>query len=220
LLLGANTFAEGAVALHVSGPVRLQTVVSQGCRPIGRPFVVTKAERNIIYELGGKPALVQLREIFDTLPTSEQRLVQRALHVGRVVSEYQERFEQGDFLVRNVVGIDANSGAIAIGDYLRPGQTVQFHIRDEEAADAELKQLMVDAKSKGGGSPAGALLFTCNGRGTRMFSQPNHDADAIAHAFGPIPLAGFFAQGELGPIGQHNFIHGFTASIGLFYPDV
>jgi small ligand-binding sensory domain FIST len=220
LLLGANTFAEGAVALHVSGPVRLQTVVSQGCRPIGRPFVVTKAERNIIYELGGKPALVQLREIFDTLPTSEQRLVQRALHVGRVVSEYQERFEQGDFLVRNVVGIDANSGAIAIGDYLRPGQTVQFHIRDEEAADAELKQLLADAKSKGGGPPAGALLFTCNGRGTRMFSQPNHDADAIARAFGPIPLAGFFAQGELGPVGQHNFIHGFTASIGLFYPDV
>ena len=107
LLLGAKAFDEGAVALHVSGPVRLKTVVSQGCRPIGRPFVVTKAERNIIYELGGKPALVQLREIFDTLPTSEQRLVQRALHVGRVVSEYQERFEQGDFLVRNVVGIDA-----------------------------------------------------------------------------------------------------------------
>ncbi|HMC10186.1 MAG TPA: FIST C-terminal domain-containing protein, partial [Pirellulaceae bacterium] len=158
-------------------------------------------------------------EIFDTLPTSEQRLVQRALHVGRVVSEYQERFEQGDFLVRNVVGIDANNGAIAIGDYLRPGQTVQFHIRDEEAADAELKQLLADAKSKGGGPPAGALLFTCNGRGTRMFSQPNHDADAIARAFGPIPLAGFFAQGELGPVGQHNFIHGFTASIGLFYPD-
>jgi small ligand-binding sensory domain FIST len=210
LILGANTFAEGAVALHVSGPVRLATVVSQGCRPIGKPFVVTKAERNIIYELGGKPALAQLREIFDTLPTSEQRLVQRALHVGRVVSEYQERFEQGDFLVRNVVGIDANSGAIAIGDYLRPGQTVQFHIRDEEVADA---------KSKSSGSPAGALLFTCNGRGTRMFSQAHHDAGAVAHAFGSIPLAGFFAQGELGPVGQHNFIHGFTASIGLFYPE-
>ena len=148
LLLGADVFDEGAVAVHVSGAVRLKTVVSQGCRPIGRPFVVTKAERNIIYELGGKPALVQLREIFDTLPTSEQRLVQRALHVGRVVSEYKERFEQGDFLIRNVIGIDANSGAIAIGDYLRPGQTVQFHVRDEEAADAELKQLLADARGK------------------------------------------------------------------------
>src|SRR5262249_58322385 len=108
---------------------------------IGRQCVVTKAERNVICELGGKPDLVQLREIFAALPTREQRLVQQALHVGRVVSEYQDRFEQGDFLVRNVIGIDSNSGAIAIGDYIRPGQTVQFHVRDEEAADAELKQL-------------------------------------------------------------------------------
>jgi small ligand-binding sensory domain FIST len=180
---------------------------------------VTKAERNVIYELGGKPALAQLREIFDTLPTREQRLVQRALHVGRVVSEYQERFEQGDFLVRNVVGIDASTGAIAIGDYIRPGQTIQFHIRDQEAADAELTQLLADARNCDGASPAGALLFTCNGRGTRMFSQPHHDADAIRHAFGSIPLGGFFAQGELGPIGKQNFTHGFTASIALFLPE-
>jgi small ligand-binding sensory domain FIST len=199
--------------------VRLQTVVSQGCRPIGHAFVVTKAERNVIYELGGKPALAQLREIFDTLPTREQRLVQRALHVGRVVSEYQERFEQGDFLVRNVVGIDANTGAIAIGDYIRPGQTVQFHVRDQEAADAELTQLLADARSRGGANPAGALLFTCNGRGTRMFSKAHHDAEAVERAFGSLPLAGFFAQGELGPIGKHNFTHGFTASIGLFLPE-
>jgi small ligand-binding sensory domain FIST len=218
LILGGKAYGEGAVAIHVSGSVRLRTVVSQGCRPIGHPFVVTKAERNIIYELGGKPAIVQLRAIFDTLPTSEQRLVQRALHVGRVVSEYKDRFEQGDFLVRNVVGIDASTGAIAIGDYLRPGQTVQFHIRDEQAADAELTQLLSEAKSKSA-TPAGALLFTCNGRGTRMFSQPNHDAAAIQRAFGELPLAGFFAQGELGPIGQQNFIHGFTASIGLFIAD-
>jgi small ligand-binding sensory domain FIST len=219
LIYGGQTFAEGAVAIHVSGPLRLETVVSQGCRPIGHHFVVTKAERNIIYELGGKPALLQLREIFDTLPTSEQRLVQTALHIGRVVSEYKDHFEHGDFLVRNVVGIDANSGAVAVGDYLRPGQTVQFHIRDEEAADAELKQLLAAAKKEIASPPLGSLLFTCNGRGTRMFSQPHHDASAVAAAFGRLPLAGFFAQGELGPIGQQNFVHGFTASIGLFYSD-
>jgi small ligand-binding sensory domain FIST len=219
LILGPHTYAEGAVALHVSGPVRLRTVVSQGCRPIGRPFIVTKAERNIIFELGGKPALAQLREIFETLPTSEQRLVQNALHVGRVVSEYQERFEQGDFLVRNVVGIDAGTGAIAIGDYIRTGQTVQFHVRDQDAADAELQQMLATARQKCAAPPAGGLLFTCNGRGTRMFSEPDHDAAAIARAFGPLPLAGFFAQGELGPIGRHNFIHGFTASIALFEPE-
>lgn len=218
LILGPATHAEGAVAVHVSGPLRLRTVVSQGCRPIGRPFVVTKAERNILYELGGKSALLQLREIFEALPTREQQLVQRALHVGRVVSEYQDRFEQGDFLVRNVVGIDSNSGAIAIGDYIRAGQTVQFHIRDEEAADAELKQLLAKAKAAESAPPAGALLFTCNGRGTRMFSQPHHDAAAIAQAFGPLPTAGLFAAGEIGPIGRQNFVHGFTASVALFEP--
>jgi small ligand-binding sensory domain FIST len=218
LILGGQTLAEGAVAVHVSGPVRLRTVVSQGCRPIGKPLVVTKAERNVIHELGGRPALVQLREIFDALPTREQRLVQRALHVGRVVSEYQERFEQGDFLVRNVVGIDANSGAVAIGDYIRPGQTVQFHIRDQEAADAELKQLLA-AVARQNPSLLGGLLFTCNGRGTRMFSQPHHDAEAISHTFGQLPLAGFFAAGEIGPIGRQNFVHGFTASVALFESD-
>jgi len=218
LLLGPRTFAQGAVALHVTGPVRLQTVVSQGCRPIGRPLVVTKAERNIIYELGGKPALVQLKEIFDTLPTSEQRLVQRALHVGRVVSEYRDRFEQGDFLIRNVMGIDGSSGAVVVGDYIRVGQTIQFHVRDQEAADAELKQLLNSARTTCGSSPAGALLFTCNGRGTRMFSEADHDAGVIARTFGTLPLAGFFAQGELGPVGTQNFVHGFTASVALFYP--
>ena len=216
LFLGSQTFAEGAVCLHVSGNVRLRTVVSQGCRPIGRPYVVTKAERNILYELGGKPALVQLREVFAALPTHEQQLVQRALHVGRVVSEYQDRFEQGDFLVRNVIGIDAGSGAIAIGDYIRPGQTVQFHIRDAEAADAELAQLL--ARARDSSAPAGGLLFTCNGRGTRTFSQPHHDAAAIARTFSNLPLAGFFAQGEIGPIGRQNFVHGFTASLALFAP--
>jgi small ligand-binding sensory domain FIST len=219
LFLNGKSITEGAVALHISGPVRLKTVVSQGCRPIGRPLVVTRAERNVLYELGGKPAFLQLREIFETLPTSEQRLVQTALHIGRVVSEYKERFEHGDFLIRNVMGIDASSGAIAIGDYLRPGQTIQFHIRDEEAADAELKQLLASARNSYRSAPLGSLLFTCNGRGTRMFSKPHHDARAVQAALGAIPLAGFFAQGELGPIGHENFMHGFTASIGLFYSD-
>jgi small ligand-binding sensory domain FIST len=217
LLFGRESLHEGAVAALVSGPIRMRTVVSQGCRPIGKPFVVTKAERNVLYELGGRPALLQLKEIFDQLPTREQSLVQNALHVGRVVSEYQDRFEQGDFLVRNVVGIDPGSGAIAIGDYIRPGQTVQFHVRDQEAADAELKQLLSKSK-KQSKSPAGALLFTCNGRGTRMFSEPHHDAESVAKHFGSVPLAGFFAQGELGPIGQQNFMHGFTASIAVFEP--
>jgi small ligand-binding sensory domain FIST len=214
LILGRHSYAEGAAVALISGPVRLRTIVSQGCRPIGRHFVVTKSERNIIHELGGKPALIQLKEIFDELPNREKLLVQRAPHLGRVVSEYQERFEQGDFLVRNIIGSDP-SGAIAVTDYIRVGQTVQFHIRDQETADAELQQLLAAAK-KQQPLPLGGLLFTCNGRGTRLFSQPHHDAAAIEKALGKIPLAGFFAQGELGPIGQQNFMHGFTASLALF----
>jgi small ligand-binding sensory domain FIST len=216
LILQDRVVDEGAVVLHVRGAVQLTTLVSQGCRPIGRPLVVTRAQRNILYELGGKPALAQLRALFETLPTSEQRLVQRALHVGRVVSEYQERFEQGDFLIRNVVGIDPSSGAIAVGDYFRPGQTVQFHLRDEAAADAELKQLLASAQRRLGQPPLGGLLFTCNGRGRRMFSHPDHDAAAVRRVWPDLPLAGFFAQGELGPVGPHNFLHGFTASLALF----
>jgi small ligand-binding sensory domain FIST len=216
LLFGRESFAEGAVAALVQGPVRMRTVVSQGCRPIGRHFVVTKAERNVIYELGGKPALLQLKELFDTLPTREKVLVQSGLHVGRVVSEYQDRFEQGDFLVRNVVGIDPNAGAVAVGDYIRVGQTVQFHVRDAETAAAELKQLLASAAKSPSNSPAGALLFTCNGRGVRLFGEESHDARAIEAALGNVPLAGFFAQGELGPVGGQNFMHGFTASVAIF----
>jgi small ligand-binding sensory domain FIST len=218
LWLGRTVYSEGAIAAMIHGPVSLRTVVSQGCRPIGKHFVVTKAERNVIYELGGRPALLQLKEVFDALPTREQELVQQGLHVGRVVSEYQDRFVQGDFLVRNVVGLDPNDGAIAIGDYVKQGQTVQFHIRDRQTADEELRQLLATVPKDGRPPPLGGLLFTCNGRGTRLFSQPHHDAACIEAALGSIPLAGFFAQGELGPIGGRNFMHGFTASLALFGP--
>lgn len=214
LILGTDVHAAGAVALLLRGDVRLRTVVSQGCRPIGKPLVVTKAEQNVLVELGGRRALLQLKEIFDTLPTREQQLVQRGLHVGRVVNEYREQFEMGDFLIRNVIGVDPQEGTIAIGDFLRPGQTVQFHLRDHETADYELRQLLASAKANT--SPGGALLFTCNGRGTRLFGEPHHDAGCVRDAWGDIPLAGFFAAGELGPVGNENFMHGFTASIAVF----
>jgi len=214
LLLGRQDISEGAVALLIHGAVKLRTIVSQGCRPIGQHFVITAAEQNVIQQLGGRPAIERLQEVFAQLPTREQLLVQQGLHVGRVVSEYQDRFEQGDFLVRNVIGVDQESGAIVVGDYMRPGQTVQFHVRDRQTADDELRQLLA-AVSNG---PGGALLFTCNGRGTRLFQEPHHDASCVSHALGEIPLAGFFAQGELGPVGGKNFMHGFTASLALFEP--
>jgi small ligand-binding sensory domain FIST len=215
LLLGRRQVDAGAVAALVHGGVRVRTVVSQGCRPIGQPYVITKADRNLILELGGKPALVQLRELFPTLSDRERQLVQQGLHVGRVVNEYQDRFEPGDFLVRNVIGGDQTSGAIAIGDYVRVGQTVQFHVRDAATADDDLGELLKQTASAGA-SPAGGLLFTCNGRGTRLFDAPNHDAGRVQQAFANLPLAGFFAQGEIGPVGGRNFVHGFTASLVLF----
>jgi len=218
LFLGPRTHSTGAAAVLLRGDVRLKTVVSQGCRPIGRPLVVTKAERNVLIELGGKRALLQLKEIFDSLPTREQQLVQRGLHVGRVVNEYREQFELGDFLIRNVIGIDPNEGTIAIGDFFRPGQTVQFHIRDHETADDDLRQHLA-AASQAGPTPAGALLFTCNGRGARLFGKPHHDATCVREAWGNIPLAGFFAAGEIGPVGNQNYMHGFTASLAVFEGD-
>jgi small ligand-binding sensory domain FIST len=213
LILGDRALVEGGVAIVIQGGSPVRSLVSQGCRPVGHPFVVTKAERNIIYELGGRPAFERLREVFDASPNRDKILMQQGLHVGRVVSEYLEQFEQGDFLIRNVIGMDAEAGAIVIGDYVRTGQTIQFHVRDETTADAEMRQLLARERQA---VPAGALLFSCNGRGTRLFSQPHHDAAAVRELLGDIPLAGLFAQGEMGPVGGRNFLHGFTASIALF----
>jgi small ligand-binding sensory domain FIST len=215
LLLGDKALDQGAVGVLLQGEFGRQTIVSQGCRPIGKPLVVTKAHHNLLLELGGKPALAQLQELWQTLDPHEQELVQEGLHVGRVTNEYQGAFERGDFLVRNVMGIDQKTGGIAITDRARVGQTVQFHVRDAATADEDLN-LLVRKKRSQVAQPGAALLFSCNGRGTRLFSETDHDAKAIHAAMGAIPLAGFFAMGELGPIGGRNFIHGFTASMVVF----
>jgi small ligand-binding sensory domain FIST len=216
LLVGDRVVEEGAVGVLVQGPIRLRTIVSQGCRPIGRHMVITRAQENIIEELSGKPPFTQLQELWQALEPRDQRLMQQGLHVGRVINEYQGEFQRGDFLVRNVLGLDRGSGALAITDRVRVGQTVQFHVRDAATADEDLHALLQMDLSAHELRPAGALLFSCNGRGTRLFPEPHHDARAIRAEAGAIPLAGFFAAGELGPVGGQNFIHGFTASVVLF----
>jgi len=216
LLVDDAVFQDGAVACSLTGPVALRTVVSQGCRPIGRPLVVTRAERNVIRELGGKPALEVLREIFDGLTPDDQERVRQGLHIGRVISEYQDAFRQGDFLIRNVLGTD-DAGGIAVSDLIRAGRTVQFHVRDADSADEDLRGLLeTERLARPTARVHGALLFSCNGRGTRLFPGPNHDVEALHRAFGAVPVAGFFAMGELGPVGGQNFVHGYTASIVLF----
>jgi small ligand-binding sensory domain FIST len=216
LLLGPEVLTSGAVGVLLSGPVRLRGVVSQGCRPVGRAMVITKGHDNVIVELGGKSPLEQLREIYQELPARDQELFQKGPHIGLVINEYQDTFGRGDFLVRNLYGIDRNSGAMAITDHIRLGQTVQFHVRDAESADEDLRLLLRKELADHAARPGGALLFTCNGRGTRLFAAPNHDAGALEAELGSVPLAGLFAAGELGPVGGRNFIHGFTASVVLF----
>lgn len=216
MLLETSVVEQGAVGVLLQGDVNVRTVVSQGCRPIGQPLVITKARDNMILELGGKAPLAHLQEIWQQAPEAERELIQQGLHVGRVINEYQAGFQRGDFLVRNVMGFDQASGAVAITDRVRVGQTVQFHVRDAATADEDLNDLLQHDQRAHQQATAGALLFTCNGRGKRLFGTPHHDARAVRHHAGAIPVAGFFAMGELGPIGQRNFIHGFTASIALF----
>ncbi len=214
LLLNSETFQKGAVVIRTSGTNYIQTVVSQGCRPIGEPMIVTQSERNILYQLGGEPALVKLKKIFDTLPTREQRMIESGLHVGRAISEYQDQFGYGDFLVRNVISLDTETGGIMVADYIPVGQTVQFHIRDHETADAEMQQLLSNKVNEV--HPKSAILFTCNGRGTHMFPDVHHDAALLRQTLGTDKIAGFFAAGELGSVGGKNFLHGFTASTAIF----
>ncbi len=217
LWLGDELLESGAVVIQLGGDLHVETIVSQGCRPIGEPMVITEVERNAVLQLGGRPSLEVLRDLFLTLPTSEQQLLQHGLLLGRFISEYGDRDKQmGDFLVRSVVGIEPDLNAIVVGDYFRPGQSVQFHLRDEASADAELSR-MLDQQAKAI-APAGGLLFTCNGRGTRLFTTPHHDDAAFAQRFPELPLAGFFAAGEVGPIGNASYVHGFTASAILFRP--
>ena len=206
-----EVLSDGAVGCRL--PVTMVPLVSQGCRPVGRSFTVTRAEGNVIHELAGEPALDRIRETYASLSRPDKELMANGLHIGRVIDEYKSEYGQGDFLIRAVIGGDSDNGAIAVGDAIEVGETVQFHVRDAASADEDLRS-MLDRRDLGGRA-AGALLFTCNGRGSRLFSTPHHDAALIADQLG-VPTAGFFAAGEIGPVGGRNFLHGFTASLAVF----
>jgi small ligand-binding sensory domain FIST len=211
LALDGAIHSTGAVGALIGPGVHLSTVVSQGCRPVGRPLVVTRSERNFLYELAGRPALERLLEMAkDSMSERDIQLVNQGLHLGVVIDEHRTDFGRGDFLVRNVLGADQANGAIAVGDEVEVGTTVQFHVRDADSADEDLRKLLDFQEADA------VLLFTCNGRGTRLFGAPNHDAEVIGDLLADPPLAGFFAAGELGPVGGRNFLHGFTASMALF----
>ncbi len=210
LVLGHEVFSDGAVGVLLDPRVGVRSVVSQGCRPIGRPYTVTGAEGRVISEMGGRSAVDRLRETLLELDEAERALVARGLHIGVVMDEHKLEFDRGDFLIRTLVGADQESGVLAVGDSVEVGTTVQFQVRDAATADEDLRELM------SGISAGSALVFTCNGRGTHLFEGPNHDASVIHEALNRAPVAGMFCAGELGPVGGHNFLHGFTASVVLF----
>lgn len=213
LFLDDEVFDEGAVGVVIGGPVTAMTVVSQGARPIGPPMAVTEASENVVYKLAGVPALEKLEQVITSLPEHEQELAANGLLIGVAMNEYAEEHEQGDFLVRGVVGADTETGALAIGDVVEIGQTVRFQVRDAGAADEDLGELL----DRFDLAPVeGALLFSCNGRGRAMYPDSDHDVRLIRRALGAEGIGGFFASGEIGPVGGRNHVHGFTASILAF----
>jgi len=214
LFLDGELVREGAVGAVLRG-VRVKTVVSQGCAPVGTDSVITGAEENVVLELAGKPALERLRDEVRTMTVEQQGLAARGgVLAGLVIDENRAEYRRGDYLMRGLVGADEETGALAIGEAVRVGQTLRFHVRDAASADEDLREGLADALN--GGSAAGALLFTCNGRGTNMFPAPDHDARAVAEALGGDAVAGFFCAGEIGPVGGKPFLHGFTATLAIF----
>jgi small ligand-binding sensory domain FIST len=203
----------GAVGVVVSG-LPVLTVVSQGCRPVGREAVITRCEGSVVFELAGRPALEFLRREIERLSLEERALAARGLLAGLVIDENRPEYDTGDFLMRGLLGADEHTGALALGDTVRVGQTLRFFVRDAASADADLRRALGSALPRA--RPAGALLFTCNGRGTNLFAEPDHDARLVAEALGTQALAGFFCGGELGPVGGKAFLHGFTATLAVF----
>jgi small ligand-binding sensory domain FIST len=215
--LNGEVFEEGGVAISVGGDVKLAGIISQGCTPIGETWTLTKVERNLIHEIGNRAAYEVLAETFNGLSAAEQQASRGNLFIGLVINEYLEEFHRGDFLVRNLIGADPQSGIVAVGALPRLGQTVQFQRRDAAAATEDMEAMLTRAKEQlTDATIYGGCLCNCNGRGQGLFGTPNHDARLIQHHLGPIGLAGFFCNGEIGPVGERNFLHGYTASLALF----
>jgi small ligand-binding sensory domain FIST len=215
LLQDGDVHTDGAVAIRMRG-LEVLPCVSQGAGPVGPEMTITSGEANVIGQLAGKPAMERLGEVIAALPEKERELAASGVLIGLVIDENRPEYGRGDFLVRPIIGADRESGAIAIGEQVRVGQTVRLQVRDAASADEDLRQsLRAQAQALGSDGAAGTLLFTCNGRGSHMFEVPDHDAGAIEDALGA-PTAGFFCAGEIGPVGGRNFLHGFTATMAVF----
>ena len=211
-----QVYDEGGVALAIGGPYRLHPLVAQGGEPIGESWTITGVDRNTVLTISNRPATEVMQATVDALTTEARARAGRNLLVGFAADEYRDEFHRGDFLVRGVLGMDRERGGIVVGGLPRVGQTLQFHLRDATAADVDLHQLLAETKATlGSCQPFAGVLCTCNGRGRDLFGVRHHDAAAIQAALGPLPLAGVFCNGEIGPVGAKSYLHGFTATLAL-----
>jgi small ligand-binding sensory domain FIST len=220
LFLDEEVFTNGVIGVALSGDVAVDTVVAQGCRPVGPMFQVTSCRGNFLHELDGRPALEVLQELLVDLDERDRQLAGRALFVGFLMDEFREKPGTGDFLIRNLIGVDPRHGAIAVGENLQQGMRVRFHLRDATTSAEDLHALL-QGYEKGlpeNAGPAGALLFSCLGRGEHLYGHPNFDTGVFREHLGDIPVGGFFCNGEIGPVGGSTFLHGYTSSFGLFRP--
>lgn len=219
VMLNGRIYNDGGVGLSIGGAFDLLPIVSQGCEPVGETWTITSVDEKWIETISNRPALHMLTETLQTLPPGMQHDAREQLAAGLAANEYRETFGRGDFLIRNIIGIRRESGAIALGARPRVGQTIQFQLRDAATADLDLTATLLEAQLRlGGREPVAGLLASCSGRGVRLFSTPHHDAAAIERRFPGLPLAGLIASGEIGPVGSKTFLHGFTSSLGLIVP--
>ncbi len=216
LFLNDQIITSGSVGVAFAGSFDVDIIVSPGCRPIWRPFTVTGAQKNVIQSLEGQPPMNWIQELIPELSEEDQALLQNGLFIGRAISSQQDSLGRGDFLIRGVMGIDRESGSITIADSMLEGETVQFHLRDALTAQEDLEMMLVPQIFRS--PPSGALLFTCNGRGTRLYDHPDGDVSIIQQNLNGIDLAGFFCAGEIGPVHGQNFLHGHTISLAIFRP--
>ena len=215
--LNGDVYDEGGVAISVGGDVKIAGVISQGCTPIGETWTLTRVEQNLIHRIANRPAYEVLAETVNKLSAEDQHKSRGNLFIGLVINEYLEDFHRGDFLVRNLLGGDPNSGVLAVGAMPRAGQTMQFQRRDARGASEDMSELLARTRRELGGAKIyGGCLCCCNGRGKNLFGSSSHDAQMVQQQFGGIGLSGFFCNGEIGPVGAKNFLHGYTASLALF----
>lgn len=219
LYLGPSSYSSGAVGIALTGNVIVDSVVAQGCRPIGEPMFVTSCRDNLLLALDGRPPLDVLRDLYERLPGEDRDVFRHALFLGLVMDDHRERYGRGDFLVRNLVGVSEEPSGLVIGASLRENLVVQFHLRDRRTSEEDLDSLLRQyAAQCSGNPPAGSLLFSCLGRGVHLYGEPDHDSSVFRNLVGEVPLGGFFCSGEIGQVHGRTFLHGYTSAFAMFRP--